>query len=129
MKVEPYAAIDGVHFGSDQATVTAALGRPDRISQGRDGGTELNYPQLTARFASDKLVEVTVDSKAITLGSVIVLFERLEPFLKENDESVFDCMGFIVSPKYGIAFDPEFPSWVTVFPKERLAVWQEISRR
>ena len=129
MRVEPYAAIGDVSFGSTQVMVTEVLGKPEQIARSRDGEIELSYPHLTARFANDKLVEVSADAKTISLGSVVVQFEKLRDFLQQNDDSVFDCIGFLVSPKYGIAFDPEFPSWVTAFPKERLLVWQQIARR
>lgn len=128
MKIEPFAALGEITFGSDQATVVARLGEPQRTSTSRTGEFELHYPRIVVRLAKGRVVEATADSKAIQLGGAEVPFQTLSAFVRAQDQGVFERTGFVVSPKYGIAFDPAFPCWVTAFPRERLASWQNAAQ-
>jgi hypothetical protein len=50
-------------------------------------------------------------------------FASLEAFIQEQDPLAFRRAGFLVSPAYGLAFDPTEPCWVTALAKHCLAQW------
>lgn len=129
MKIEPFTALGNVAFGSDQASVVKCLGEPQRTSTNRIGEAELHYPHMVVRLAKQRVVEATADAKAVQISGADVPFQTLSAFVRTHDSDAFERVGFVVSPRYGIAFDPAFPCWVTAFPRERLESWQKIGQR
>ncbi|WP_091197166.1 hypothetical protein [Formivibrio citricus] len=127
MKIRPFEAVGDVTFGMSCDAVTNTLGLPVRDGLSRKAEMELHYPNACYRFDSNStLVEVTVDATVIEFGAISVPFKVLVPFLKQQDATVFEKVGFVVSPELGIALDPAFSSWVTVFSRQRLQQWQGI---
>lgn len=127
MKINPYFAANEVAFGSAQSTVITRFGQPLCVGNSYLGDIEFEYRNATFRFCpeSQELIEVTADSPILFLENLAVRYEVLLEFLRENDEGLFERIGFFVSPKYGIAFDPDHPSYVSAFPKSELAWWQD----
>nr|WP_315231861.1 hypothetical protein [uncultured Albidiferax sp.] len=126
MKVSPLQAVDGIPFGAAQAEVVAVFGEPLLRRQSRRGEEELRYAESVFRFGDLGLVEVAVDSQSIALGDVEIPFADLPAFLRANDQEVFDRVGFVVSPRFGVALEPSFESWVTLMPTHRIAAWKTL---
>jgi len=125
MDIEPYTRVNGLAFGSSESTVVLALGTPTRSRKSRIGWMELIYDKLVARLSEGQLVEMTADAPATNVAGELVHFADLARFLKQKDDAAFEQVGFVVSPKYGIAFDPAFPSWVTAFQRGNLPHWRQ----
>ena len=129
MKIEPYVRVGSLQFGVSREAIVAALGKPVSERANRKGGLELEYSAAIYRLDNDSLIEASIDAPVVILGSVAVPFQTLSAFVSEHDKEAFDCIGFVVSPAHGVAFDPKYPSWVTAFPQKELAEWQRIARR
>jgi len=130
MRIEPYKRVDAIEFGASRDLVVASLGKPMREGRTRKGMVELEYPSGFYRFnANSLLAEISVDTPVVELDTMSVPFKNLGAFLRNQDHETFEAMGFIVSPKYGIAFDPHDASWVTAFPQESLSLWRSFTTR
>ena len=128
MKLLPFTAVDGLAFGATAEGVTDLLGPPSNNKLSRKGERELSYANARYRFdAKGHLAEITANALAVQFGSVSVPFKLLAAYIKEQDHSAFEKVGFVVSPMYGLALDPAFPSWVTAFTTERLALWRAVA--
>jgi hypothetical protein len=55
-----------------------------------------------------------------------VPFASLEAFVCEHDPLSFRRAGFVVSPRFGLAFDPSEPAWVTALARHCLAEWRAL---
>jgi hypothetical protein len=127
MKIRPFEAVGKVEFGMNRDAIINAFGAAVRESLSRRGETELHYANACCRFdSSSKLVEVTTNAPVVEFGSVAVPFNALASYVKQQDAAASEKVGFIVSPEFGVAFDPNFSSWVTAFSRERLQLWQAI---
>ncbi|HKY22531.1 MAG TPA: hypothetical protein VJM31_15065 [Vicinamibacterales bacterium] len=127
MKIVPLEAVGIVHFGEVTASIVAKLGEPHRRSISRNGRLEFHYPKMVCRFGSTgTLVEVTVDAADLELGSEPVRFAELGQHLKRRDPESFERVGFVVSPRLGVAFDPAYASFVTLFAAEEVPSWRAI---
>lgn len=127
MKVSPFTQVGSITFGIDPGTLAGLIGQPRSERVNRDGRIELDYGAAVYRFdASSTLVEITADAPTLELDGHLVPFANLPSYLQEHDESAFTRAGFSVSPRFGIAFDPHFPSWVTAFPEKSLDIWRAI---
>jgi hypothetical protein len=62
----------------------------------------------------------------LSVGNVSVPFAALADFVHEQDDASFERAGFIVSPRYGIAFDPSCPSWVTALARHCIDTWRAL---
>jgi hypothetical protein len=125
MKVQPYTTVGEVAFGADAGGVVAILGKPQRKTTDRLGRTELHYPELVVRLSGAEVVEISVDARVVEFPEVAVPFHNLAQFLRQQDTTTFDAAGFVVSPGYGVAMDPHFPAWVTVFCRGELVAWRK----
>lgn len=127
MKISPLHAVDGIPFGAAEAEVVAVVGEPLLRSRSRRGEEELRYAESVYRFGGDLgLVEVSLNSQAVALNDVEVQFADLPTFFRTNDSEVFDRIGFVVSPRYGVAVDPSFETWVTLMPMHQIAAWKTL---
>jgi hypothetical protein len=52
-----------------------------------------------------------------------VPFASLGAVIREQDPQAFDRAGFLVSPRFGVAFDPSEPCWMTALAGHCLAQW------
>lgn len=129
MKIEPYVQVGSLRFGVGRKAILAALGKPVSERVNRKGELELEYSAAIYRLENDSLIEASIDAPVVILGSVAVPFQTLSGFVLEHDKEAFECVGFVVSPAHGVAFDSKYPSWITAFPQKELAEWQRIARR
>lgn len=126
MKITPLYSVGTLKFGTDQAQCVATLGEPIRKTISRLGDQEFHYSHGIYRFSqNNKLVETSIDASLVELANKSVPFTLLGNFLKQNDPEIFETVGFMVSPSFGIAFDPLCPSWVTAFPGESISLWRK----
>ena len=127
MKISPLQAVDGIPFGATESQVVAVLGEPLRRNRNRLDEDELRYEAGVFRFVTKiGMVEASLNLHAIALDEVEIQFADIPAFLRENDSDVFNKSGFLVSPRYGVAVDSGFESWVTVMPTHRIAAWKAI---
>src|SRR6516225_7410858 len=123
MRVIPLRQFGDVEFGSAADALISLKGEPKRTRVKRSGLTELDYGSIFYRFSQDGLlVEVTADAPTLELDAVLVSFNLLANYLREHDQSYFERCGFSISPRFGVAHDPDFPSWVTAFPASSIGL-------
>jgi hypothetical protein len=124
MRIEPFVIVDGNSFAITPDEVLRARGLP--ASQGRNdvGLNEFDYTSIVFRFQdSGRLEEVTAQAPVLSFGSVAVPFASLESFIRHQDPASFVRARFLVSPAFGLAFDPSEPFWVTALAKHCIAQW------
>lgn len=139
MKIVPYQSAAGIAFGSSEAEATSALGKPlarkvDSLEQ-----VELRYEGAIFRFSPNerRLVEVTLSSECFEItGCVLppkasgeVGFVELGYVIAKLDPASFSSVGFIVSPAFGLALDPNHAPHLTAFARSELASWTAIRDR
>ena len=127
MKLHPFSSVDGVLFSASREEVLRIHGSPMRQGRNDVGLSELDYEQRVFRFQDcGRLEEVTVQAPVLNLGSVAVPFGALERFVRDNDPSTFERAGFLISPSFGLAFDPQCPSWVTALAAHGIDEWRAL---
>lgn len=127
MKLDPFVAVDGVPFTVDQDEIRTRRGRPWRALRNDVGLNELDYGDVVFRFQDNgRLEEVTRQAEVLAIGNVLVPFASLAAFVRGQDPEVFERAGFLVSPRFGIAFDPSQPSWVTALARHCLPQWHAL---
>jgi hypothetical protein len=127
MRLEPFVRVDDTPFRASRDDVLRARGRPMSQCRNDVGLHELDYGTVVYRFQdSGRLEEVTMQAPVVSLGTVAVPFAALASFVREHDEAVFDRAGFVVSPRFGLAFDPQCPSWVTALAAHCLDAWRAL---
>jgi len=127
MKLEPFARVDDMPFSACEADVVRAHGEPFDRGRNDVGLNELDYGAVVYRFQdSGRLEEVTMEAPVVHLGAVAVPFGALAGFVREHDAAAFERAGFVVSPAYGLAFDPGDPPWVTALAQHCIAEWRAL---
>lgn len=131
MKLDPFRSVDGVPFSASREDIVRLHGRP--LSQERNAVrlTALDYGGVVYRFqdAEDggRLEEITCQAAVLDLGEVQVGFADLAAFVRGRDVRAFERAGFLVSPRFGLAFVPGEPSWVTALAAHCLPQWEALS--
>jgi hypothetical protein len=127
MKLLPFAQVDKTHFSASQESILAERGPPLTQCRNGVGLNELDYGDVVFRFQDNgRLEEVTTQAPVVYFGNTDVPFGALEAYVRSEDELAFDRAGFVVSPKLGLAFDPDCPFWVTALALHCIASWREI---
>ena len=127
MRLDPYHHVDDTAFSATQAQIVAARGQPADASRNDVGLNELDYGDVVFRFQdSGRLEEVTLQAPVLHLGAVAVPFASLAHFVRDHDADAFERVGFIVSPKFGLAFDPDDAPWVTALAAHCIASWRAL---
>jgi len=127
MKLHPFSSVNGVPFSVSREEVLRMRGRPVREGRNDVGLNELDYEDVVYRFQDcGRLEEVTAQAPVVNLGTVAVPFAALERFVRENDPSMFERAGFVVSPTFGLAFDPHCASWVTALAEHCIDEWRAL---
>ena len=127
MKLHPFESVNGVPFSVSQQEVLSSRGAPVREGRNDVGLNELDYEDVVFRFQDGgRLEEITAQAPVLNLGTIAVPFAALESFVREHDPSMFERAGFIVSPKFGLAFDPFCPSWVTALAAHCINEWRAL---
>ena len=127
MTLQPFVRVDGVAFSASRDEVLRERGTPRREARNEVGLNELDYDHVVYRFQdSGRLEEVTMQAPVLHLGSVAVPFERLDAFVRAQDPAAFERAGFLVSPRFGLAFDAREPCWVTALAAHCLPEWEAL---
>ena len=127
MKLEPFVLVDSTPFSASREELIAERGQPSTELRNSVGLNEMDYGSVIYRFQDcGKLEEITTRAPVVYIGAVDVPFTALEGFDKSNDASAFERAGFVVSPKFGLAFDPNCPNWVTALAAHCIESWRAI---
>lgn len=130
MKIDAYKSVGLVNLGTRRGDLINLLGAPEREAKSRIFALEIRYPGSLYRFDSDDVLkEISIDAPELEIKGESVSFEHLGAFLEQRDTEMFERSGFLVSPRYGLAFDQYFPSWVTFFPREDLQLWRAVGSK
>lgn len=127
MRLEPFSTVDTVAFTTTRDALLRRRGRPLREGRNVVGLIELDYGDVVFRFQDcGRLEEVTARAQVLHLGSIAVPFPTLASFVRNNDPALFERAGFIVSPRYGLAFAPDSPDWVTALAAHCIGEWRAL---
>lgn len=127
MKLDPYVQVDGTPFTASPERIVAERGAPLRQQRNGVGLHELDYGHVVYRFQdSGRLEEVTARAPVLYLGAQDVPFAALEDFVQQHDALAFERGGFLVSPKFGLAFAPHCPDWVTALAAHCIDTWRSL---
>jgi len=129
MKLQPYVLVDTTPFSASREQIVAQWGQPLKALRNGVGLNELDYGTVVFRFQDcGRLEEVSMRAPVVYIGHVDVPFAGLEEFVRSEDRSMFERAGFLVSPKFGLAFDPHCPTWVTALAAHCIDSWRAIGR-
>ena len=127
MNLLPFASVDGTPFSVSREALLKLRGEPLRSGRNGVGLNELDYGSVIYRFQDNgKLEEVTMQAPVLIIGPVTMPFEALASFVRSEDPGAFERAGFVVSPRFGMAFDPDEPFWVTALAAHCLDEWRAI---
>jgi hypothetical protein len=127
MQLVPFTRVDDTPFTITPAEVRQRRGQPVREARNEVELHELDYGHVVYRFQdSGRLEEVTVRAPVLHLGNVAVPFRSLAAWLREHDPGLFERAGFLVSPAFGLAFDPADSTWVTALAAHCLDEWRAL---
>lgn len=127
MNLDPFVSVDGISFSVSREEIVKMRGQPARAGRNGVGLNELDYQSVVYRFQdSGRLEEITLQAPVLNFGNVAVPFDALAPFVRREDPGVFERAGFVVSPRFGLAFDPAEPYWVTALAAHCLDAWRAL---
>ena len=127
MHLEPYRSVDGLPFTVTPDEVRARCGPPEREGVNAVALHELDYGHVVFRFQEGgRLEEVTKPGAVLHLGAVAVPFAALEGFIAVQDPQAFVRGGYVVSPRFGLAFVPAEPPWVTALAPHCIDTWRHL---
>ena len=127
MNLVPFVSVDGTPFSVTQDEVLLMRGRPLGTGRNAVGLNELDYGTVVYRFQDNgRLEEVTREAPLVIIGQATVPFDALAAFVRSEDAGMFERAGFIVAPRFGLAFDPKEPFWVTALAAHCLDTWRAI---
>jgi hypothetical protein len=127
MRLDPYLGVDDLPFTATMDEVRRRHGDPLREARNDVGLNELDYGHVVYRFQDGgRLEEVTSRAKVLHLPEAAVPFATLAAFVREHDGEAFRVGGFLVSPRFGLAFDPADSNWVTVLAAHCLPQWRAL---
>jgi hypothetical protein len=127
MHLSPFVSVDGHAFSLSRDEVLRLLGKPSVEARNDVGLNELDYGPIVFRFQdSGRLEEITLQAPVLDLGTVAVPFASLEAFIAAQDPAAFRRAGFVVSPQFGLAFDPREPCWITALARHCLPQWEAL---
>jgi hypothetical protein len=127
MQLEPFVSVNGLPFSASREDVLRLHGKPLQEGFNVVGLIEFDYGSMVFRFqTSGRLEEVTTQTDIVNLDGRAVSFDALEAYVRRHDGAVFERAGFIVSPKFGLAFDPTSSDWVTALAMHCLEKWRAL---
>ena len=127
MKLQPFVSVDETSFSACSRDITNAMGEPSRKGRNDVGLNELDYGDVVYRFQDcGRLEEITKQASAVILGTVAVPFDALASFVREYDAGAFERAGFLLSPEFGLAFDPTDACWVTAIARHCVDTWRAL---
>ena len=127
MRLAPFERVDDRAFSIMRTDLVRSLGPPTREYLNGIGLYELDYGTVVYRFQTcGRLEEVTAEAPVLHLGTLSIPFASLEAFVCSHDGAAFRRAGFVVSPRFGVAFDPSEPYWLTALARHCLVRWEEL---
>ncbi|MDM0115468.1 hypothetical protein QTI66_25190 [Variovorax sp. J22R133] len=127
MQLEPFIRVDDVSFSATQEDVLRLRGTPALVCRNGIGLNELDYGDVIYRFQDcGRLEEITQQAPVLQFGNVSVPFGVLASFVRTSDPALFERAGMLVSPRFGLAFDPGERCWVTALAAHCLDEWRAL---
>ena len=127
MNLQSFVSVDGTPFTVSEEEIRGALGEPVRTTRSGVGLNELDYETVVFRFQDcGRLEEITAQASVVDLGTVAVPFAALQNFVRNQDPLSFERVGFLISPRFGLAFAPECPAWVTALAPHCIESWRAL---
>ena len=127
MKLDPYVQVGDTPFTASREDLLRTRGEPWRAQRNGVGLDEMDYGDVVYRFQdSGRLEEITMQGEVVNIGNIAVPFASLAAFLRAQDPDTFERAGFVISPRFGLAFDPSEPSWVTALALHCLPEWRKL---
>lgn len=127
MRLDPYLSFAGYAFSLQRDDVIKRRGEPRKARRNEVALHEMDYGDVVLRFQdSGRLEEITAPAPVLHLASVAVPFESLQPFVLAQDTTAFWRARFLVSPAFGLAFDPTEPPWITALARHCLPEWEAL---
>lgn len=129
MRLIPYFLADAIPFTATREQVLAHYGRPKGMQRNNVGLNELDYGDLIVRFQDNgRLEEVTRRAPTLQMGGETLAFAQLAAHVQRHDPGVFERGGFRVSPRFGMAFDPDCPPWITALAAHCIPTWRAMGQ-
>ncbi|RZL90079.1 MAG: hypothetical protein EOP82_16955 [Variovorax sp.] len=127
MNLDPFVRVDETPFSTSREEIVKARGEPTRTCRNGVGLHELDYDSVVYRFQDcGRLEEITMQAPVVNIGDASVPFAELASFVRTSDPSAFEKAGFLITPKFGLAFDPGEPFWVTALAVHCLDSWRAL---
>ncbi len=131
MRLQPYVQVDDTPFTATPETVLARRGPVPHTRRNPVALNEWDYGDVVYRFQdSGRLEEVTQRAAVLYLldaaGVIDVPLAGLPAFVRAHDAQAFERAGFLVSPRYGLAFVPAEPGWVTALAAHCIDSWRAL---
>jgi hypothetical protein len=127
MNLDPFVRVDETPFSASREEIVKTRGQPRTTCRNDIGLHELDYESVVYRFQDcGRLEEITLKAPVVNIGNLSVPFAALASFVRITDSTVFEKAGFLISPKFGIAFVPDEPFWVTALAAHCIDAWREI---
>lgn len=133
MHLTPYIEVTGVPFGAAETLVLSNLGAAHRRTVDYLGRLELAFEARAFRFSAQTglFVEATLCSEYFQIDGCALpgakggeaAFVELGFTVAKLDADSFERNGFIVSPRFGVAFDPHHAPFLTAFARSELPEW------
>ena len=128
MKLDPFERVDDTPFTISREGVLRERGAPWREARNGVGLNEMDYGDVVYRFQdSGRLEEITLEAEVLSIGNVAIPFASLAAFIRANDAEAFERARFLISPAFGLAFDPAEPYWVTALARHCLPEWRRLA--
>ncbi|MBI2732544.1 MAG: hypothetical protein HYX44_04310 [Aquabacterium sp.] len=125
MHLDPFVSVDGMPFTARRDDVVRVYGQPQIETRNAVDLTELDFGDVVYRFQDcGRLEEVGAQAPILHLGTVSVPFATLAAFVRAQDAACFLRAGFLVSPRFGLAFVPDSPCWVTALAAHAITQWE-----
>lgn len=127
MHLQPFLRVDDTPFTLSPQALARHRGSPGRMARNNVDLTEWDYGDVVYRFQdSGRLEEVTCQVRVLHLDSVAIPFAALKGFVSAHDDEAFTRAGFVVSPRFGLAFVPDCPHWVTALASHCIGAWRAL---
>lgn len=131
MRLRPFLEVDDLAFAATRDAIVARLGAPLRRTRNGVGLDEFDYGARVLRFQpSGRLEEVTQRAPVLYLldeeGVADLPFAGLAAYVRAHDDAAFERAGFLVSPRFGLAFVPGEPDWVTALAAHCIDTWRAL---
>ncbi len=127
MKLQPFVQAGELAFTLTAEDIRRRWGVPQREGRNAVALNELDYGHTVLRFQDcGRLEEITLRVPVLELATVAVPFASLQSFVRSQDPEAFERARFVISPRFGLAFDPSEPPWLTVLAAHCLDEWRRL---